>query len=193
MLLLICMFPLRFESMADPGHMNFCPRCETHLPARTFRRHRFLYFKHDSNSWERDPDLGSRSNDDSDEYMQIDNDSFSIPSSPLFHGHSNSEVGEDLGLLDQEIWDEVLPNEIDEDFNDNPTMPSVDTNQPHPRFYRTLLNCLLILAYFWTFSPDFLLLSLKRFGTHTPLLYCIFSCISRIVVPFSTRNWPFWG
>ena len=92
--------------------MSLCPHCENYLPARTFRRHRFLYFKHDSNTWERDPDLGSSSNDDSDEYMQIDNDNFSPPSSPLFHDHSDSDVEEDLGLLDQEIWDEVLPNEV---------------------------------------------------------------------------------
>ncbi len=150
--------------------MSLCPHCENYLPARTFRRHRFLYFKHDSNTWERDPDLGSSSNDDSDEYMQIDNDNFSPPSSPLFHDHSDSDVDEDLGLLDQEIWDEVLPNEIDEDFSGNTNLPSVEANQPQSRSYRTLLNCLLILlAYFWTFFPvpdnamDFLLLSLKRF------------------------------
>ena len=180
------MFPLQFKSMADQGYMNFCPHCETYLPARTFRRHRFLYFKHDSNSWEKDPDLGSSSNDDSDaEYMQIDNDSFSIPSSPLFHDHTNSDVGEDLGLLDQEIWEEVLPDEIDEDFNGNSTVPSVDANQPHPRSYRTLLNCLLILlAYFWTFFPvpdnamDFLLLSLKWFFETLALTHHWFTAFS---------------
>ncbi len=58
--------------------MSLCPHCENYLPARTFRRHRFIYFEHDSNTWEKDPDSGSSSNDDSDEYMQIDNDNFCL-------------------------------------------------------------------------------------------------------------------
>ena len=80
--------------------MNLCPHCERYLPARTFRRHRLLYFKPESRTWEKDPDLGSSSNDDSDDFMQIDNDDFSPTSSPISHDHSDSEVGENIGLLD---------------------------------------------------------------------------------------------
>ena len=138
----------------EQGYMTLCPHCESYLPPTTFRRHRLLYFKLDSNTWKKDPDLASSSSDDSEQFMEVDNDSISPPSSLLFHDHNDSEVGEGQGLLDQEIWDGVLPNEIDEDFNGRPNLPSVDANQPQSASYRTLLNCLLILlAYFLDFFP----------------------------------------
>ena len=89
----------------EQGYMTLCLHCESYLPPRTFRRHRLLYFKLDSNTWEKDPDLASSSSDDSEQFMEVDNDSISPPSSPLFHDHNDSEVGKGQRLLDQEIWD----------------------------------------------------------------------------------------
>ena len=157
----------------NDNYMTLCPHCQAYLPARTFRRHREIFFDTATNSWQKDRKLGD-SSDDEISYMEV-NDSFSHAAcSPgHFHGHSTSEDSNDelhQTLIDHEIWDDVLDHEIDEDTFENTSLPSVDVDMPQRPSNRTLLHCLVILlAFSWTYFPipdnamEFLLLSLKRF------------------------------
>jgi hypothetical protein len=139
----------------NDNYMTLCPHCETYLPARTFRRHRDLFFNVNTNSWEKDPTLRD-SSDDEILHMEIDK---AVPYSPSHsHGSRNDlESSDDVlhqTLLDHEIWDDVLDHEVDEDTCENTNLPSVHVHTPQRPSHRTLLNCLVILLAF--FGPIFL-------------------------------------
>ena len=171
------------------GYISLCPHCENYLPGRTFRRHREQYFNTEDNSWRKDPNLDSSSEDESF-LMEIDqNHPTQSPNSSHMHSHtdlSDSEMVDDChSLLNHEIWDEVSSDEIDEDTLDNVNVPSVDIHPTQRPSYSTLLNCLVVLlAYFWTYFPipnnamEFLLLSLKRFfetAAHSHNMFAAFA------------------
>ena len=151
-------------------YLTLCPHCEKNLPARTFRRHREVFFYSTTGSWEKDLSLVDSSGDESP-FIEID-DSIPYPvCSPCnSHSETGSDSDEEQVLMSREIWDEILVEEVDKDILQNPSIPLVNVNSSQHPSYCTLLNCLVVLlAYFWTYFPipdnalDFLLLALERF------------------------------
>ena len=152
--------------MADASYPTFCSHCERNLPARTFRDHRERYYDSVNDRWEKSHALTlTDSSSDGEMFMEIDPNS----SDDDQFEHSTFNDGD---VLNSEIWDEVIANDVDEDFPEKgDSLPTIEVNSTSSsrRFNGAFIRCLIVLlVYFWTFfrisdgAMEFLLSGLKK-------------------------------
>ncbi|CAB4011940.1 Hypothetical predicted protein [Paramuricea clavata] len=156
--------------MSDCEYLTFCPHCDCHLPARTFRNHCDKFFNPVNNTWQK------KQGDIDDEFdkllMEIPRDTPSEDEDGDFCNTAEKLSFDAEELLTNEIWEEVGADEVENDFPQNDSLPSVNVRMNSPcRSLNVLMARYLVvlLAYFWISfhvsdnGMEFLLGSLKRF------------------------------
>ena len=147
--------------MADTSYYTFCPHCERDLPARTFRYHREQYYDTNTNRWEKSI-CHSDSSDDGILPMDDDSSDENINNGNISHNTLGVELSQNNSddLLHNEIWDDLLPSDLIDNFPDPNTPLSNDTAntmptaaaQHHDGTGNLISRCLLVLlTYLWTF------------------------------------------